>query len=158
MEERRLMAGGTCVLGDSAFAEGPWMRTPISLPSTRAEHFFKYKHSTMRSGVKGAFGRLKTRFASLRNGLDCELDHCALLVDACVVLHNFISKQESEPSGEVPVDDAPTRNGPGRSHAAGSGSEHSARAGEVENLARAGFLRLERGAPGSRADLARQAR
>lgn len=164
-EGRRLLAAdGACILGDAAFAEGPWMRTPIARPSTRAEEFFNFKHSAMRSGVENAFGRLKTRFASLRKGLDCELQDCALLVNACVVLHNFVSKEEEEeeeevePPGEVPVDDAPTRNGAGRRLGARMGSEHPARAGEVANLARAGFLRREWGAPGSRKDLARQGR
>lgn len=157
MENRRLMADGACILGDSTFAEGPWMRTPIPLPSTRAEHFFNFKHSTMRSGVEDNFGRMKTRFVSLRNGLECQLRHCALLVDACVVLHNFISKHESASPGEVSVEDAPTRNGTGRRHAAGAGSEHSAMAGEVANLAQAGSLRRDRRAQGLRADLARQA-
>lgn len=161
--QRLLAADGACILGDSAFAEGPWMRTPIPRPSTRAEEFFNFKHSAMRSSsVEHAFGRLKTRFASLRKGLDCELQDCGLLVNACVVLHNFVSKEEEEeevePPGEVPVDDTPTRNGAGRRLGARVGSEHPARAGEVANLARAGLLRREWGAPGSRKDLARQGR
>ena len=157
VESRRLIADGACILGDSAFAEGPWMRTPIVLPSTRAERFLNYKHSSMRFRVEHAFGRLKMRFVSLRKGLDCNLQNCALLVNACVVLHNFIFMQEGDSPWEDRTDNAPTRNGTGRSWTAGAGSAGSARAAEVANLARAGFLRREWGAPGSRAELAREA-
>lgn len=55
--ERRIFADGTCILGDSAFAEGPWMRTPFTLPSSRVERYFKYKHSSMRMRIEHAFGR-----------------------------------------------------------------------------------------------------
>lgn len=157
MESRRLIANGACILGDSAFAEGPWMRTPIPMPSTRAERFFNYKHSSMRFRVEHAFGRLKMRFQSLRKGLDCNLQNCPLLVDACVVLHNFVFKQEGDPPWENRIDNAPTRNGTGRSSTEGAGSVDSARAVEVAHLARAGFLRQEWGAPGSRADQRREA-
>ncbi|CAM9777447.1 unnamed protein product, partial [Ectocarpus sp. 8 AP-2014] len=37
VDERRIFANGACVLGDSAFAEGPWMRTPFTLPSSREQ-------------------------------------------------------------------------------------------------------------------------
>ena len=115
VESRRLIADGACILGDFALAEGPWMRTPIVLPSTRAERFFNYKHPSMRFRVEHAFGRLKMRFASLRKGLDCNLQNCTLLVNAGMVLHNFIFKQEGESSWEDRTDNAPTRNGTGRS-------------------------------------------
>lgn len=40
MEERKHFTDRSCILGDSAFAEGVWMRTPITLPQERAEPYF----------------------------------------------------------------------------------------------------------------------
>ena len=51
---RRVLANGAVILGDSAFAESDWMRTPILKPITRAERFFNYKHSSHRFRVEHA--------------------------------------------------------------------------------------------------------
>ncbi|CAM9948593.1 unnamed protein product, partial [Pylaiella littoralis] len=83
--QRTVLLEGACILGDSAFAEGAWMRTPIA----RAQRFFNYKHSSMRFRVEHAFGRLKRKFRSLGKGLDCRLKHCSVMVDACVILCDF---------------------------------------------------------------------
>lgn len=55
--ERKIFADGACILGDSAFAEGPWLRTPFTMPIPRVERYFNYKHSSMRMRVEHAFGR-----------------------------------------------------------------------------------------------------
>lgn len=55
--ERSLIVDGSCILGDSAFAECPWLRTPYTMPVTRAERYFNFKHSSMRMRVEHAFGR-----------------------------------------------------------------------------------------------------
>lgn len=66
-KERNIFADGSCILGDSAFSEGPWLRTPFTLPSSRVERYFNYKHSSMRMRVEHAFGRwvhtLKARWS-----------------------------------------------------------------------------------------------
>lgn len=54
--EHSVFAHGSCILSDSAFAEGPWLRTPFNLPANRVERYFNYKHSSMRI-VEHAFGR-----------------------------------------------------------------------------------------------------
>lgn len=56
VEKRTLLVDDFCILGDSAFAEGPWLRTPYTMPSTRAERYFNYRHSSMRMRVEHAFG------------------------------------------------------------------------------------------------------
>lgn len=60
--ERTLLADGACILGDTAFAENSWMRTPIPSPSTRREKFFNHKHADQRAIANFAFGRLKWKF------------------------------------------------------------------------------------------------
>ncbi|CAB1103748.1 unnamed protein product [Ectocarpus sp. CCAP 1310/34] len=154
VSSRQLFANGACILGDSAFAESPWMRTPIGKPDNRAERFFNYKHSSMRFRVEHAFGRLKKKFRALLNGLDCHLDHCPTIVNACVILHNFIFMCEGESPADHGVDNAPTRNGTGRALSQGAGPFDSERAREVDYLRR-NFLQREWGAAGSRMDQAR---
>lgn len=45
------------ILGDSAFSEGPWLRIPFTIPGSRAQRCFNYRHSSMRMRVEHAFGR-----------------------------------------------------------------------------------------------------
>lgn len=152
--ERVLLANGACILGDSAFAESPWMRTPIPKPKTREERFFNLKHSSCRFRVEHAFGRVKKKFRGVRKGIECRLEHCASIVNACVVLHYFIFVREGVSPADHDVDDAPTRNGVGTAPITGAGPAGSARSREVEYLGR-NFMLREWGAVGSRADLAR---
>lgn len=90
------MADGGCILGDSAFAESPWLRTPIPAPSTRSERFFNWKHSSIRFRVEHAFGRLKWKFPALKRGLLFKLDHAPVIMDTCVVLYNFFLAHEGD--------------------------------------------------------------
>lgn len=53
---REVLADGACMLGNSAFAEIPWLRTPIPAPQTRSERLYNYKHSSMRYRLEDAFG------------------------------------------------------------------------------------------------------
>lgn len=154
--ERKIFADGSCILGDKAFAEMPWMRTPITLPKTRADEYFNHKHADMRVRVEGAFGRLKWQFQALKQGLDFKLDDAPTIIDACLVLYNFALKHEGFQFSRVQhVDDAQTRNGTGRARGAETSSE---REDEVAYLEDAGFLEEEWGKPGSRADRRRGGR
>lgn len=154
--ERGLLVHGACILGDSAFAESEWLRTPIGKPRTRAERFFNLKHSSCRFRVEHAFGRVKKKFRGVRKGLECRLENCKLMVNACVVLHNFIFVREGISPADEGVDESQTRNGTGAPASAGAGPAESARGREVAYLAQ-NFMVGEWGAPGSRADLQRQA-
>eukprot|EP00903_Cladosiphon_okamuranus_P009074 g8675.t1 len=153
--ERRILANGAVILGDSAFAESDWMRTPIPKPTCRAERFFNFKHSSHRSRVEHAYGRVKKKFPALAKGLDCHIKNAPLLVNACVVLHNFIFALEGQSPRDQGKDNAPTKNGTGHNIVAGCGPAASARAQEVEHH-RGHFLLREWGAPGSRADRRRK--
>eukprot|EP00903_Cladosiphon_okamuranus_P016958 g15633.t1 len=157
---RRVLANGAMILGDSAFAEWDWMRTPIPKPVSRAQRFFNYKHSGQRIRVEHAFGRLKKKFPALASGLDCHISNATLLTNACAVLHNFIFALKGQSPQDQGEDNAPTKNGTGHHVAAGSGPTASGptaseRAREVEHL-RSHFLLREWGKPGSRADRRRR--
>lgn len=153
--ERRVLANGAVILGDSAFAESDWMRTPILKPTSRAKRFYNHKHSRHRFRVEHAYGRVKKKFPALAKGLDCHISNAPLLVNACVVLHNLIFELEGVSPQDEGKDNAPTKNGTGHNVVAGGGPATSARASEVEHLRRR-FLRREWGAPGSRADRRRK--
>lgn len=103
-----------------------------------------------------AIRRLKWKFLCLQRGLHFKLAEAPLIVDACVVLFNFICLHEGTWSSHQPVDDAQTRNGTGRAQGEASGDGEE-RAAEAEYLA-ANFLQTDWGAPGSLADRRRQLR
>ena len=147
--ERTFFAEGSCILGDKAFAEMPWMRTPITLPKNRSERYFNHKHSDMRVLIEDAFGRLKWQFQALKHGLDFKLEDAPIIIDACVVLYNFVLKHEGLQSSLIFVDDAQTRNGTGRARGAETSSEREA---EVAYLRDGGFLQKEWGKEKPRAD------
>lgn len=103
-----------------------------------------------------AIRRVKWKFLCLQRGLHFKLADAPLIVDACVVLFNFIFLHEGTWTSHQPIDDAQTRNGTGRAQGVASG-EGSERAAEAEYLA-ANFLQTDWGAPGSLADRRRQLR
>ena len=49
--ERTIIANCACILGDSAFAEKLWMRTPVGDPKTREGRLFNYKNFDMKFRV-----------------------------------------------------------------------------------------------------------
>lgn len=157
-DERVVVADGACILGDSAFAESDWMRTPINAPSSRRERYFNYKHSSQRFRVEHSFGRLKSKFNCMGRGLLFNLDNASIIIDACVVLYNFLLVHEGDYSERKHVDPDQTRNGTGR-RARGEGGAGAAartpRQVEMDYLDDAGYLEEDWGAPGSRADRAR---
>lgn len=157
--DRVLLANNAVILGDSAFAEAPWLRTPIGIPADRDERLFNRAHSNMHFRVEHAFGRLKWKFQGLKFGLYFKLDNCAVVVDACVALYNFILVHEGERQEVVHRDPTPTRNSTGRRPRGEAGGRGSAaptrRSEEVRYLADSGFVQQDWGAPGSRADRAR---
>lgn len=115
VRDRKLFTNGSCILSEKAFAEMPWMRKPITLPKKRSERYFNHKHSGMIIPVQEAFGRLKWTFQALQHGLKFKLEDAPIIVDACLVLYNFMHKHEGyQPSIRGHVNDAQRRNGTGR--------------------------------------------
>ncbi|CAN0314302.1 unnamed protein product, partial [Ectocarpus sp. 4 AP-2014] len=56
----------------------------------RIQRFFNYKHSQTRFIVEHAFGRLKWKFMVLKNRMYFKIDRVPQIVQACVLLYNFI--------------------------------------------------------------------
>ncbi|KAL6727829.1 hypothetical protein Aduo_009672 [Ancylostoma duodenale] len=81
---------GYCFVGDSGFANGNDIITPIRNPSTRQEEYYNKWHRKMRVIVECAFGKWKKRFAILEEGIRLEPKRAAQVVMACAVLHNMM--------------------------------------------------------------------
>lgn len=80
--------------GDSGYAQRPWMMTPIlgAEPNTPEEYYTR-RHCSTRNVVERCFGILKTRFRCLLAHRVMHYDplKAGKIVNACVVLHNFIN-------------------------------------------------------------------
>ena len=77
-------------LCDSGYGLKDWLLTPFKdfgNLSRKQRHYNKI-HSKSRVVVENTFGLLKGRFRKLRQ-LNVRIEHAAVLVNACCVLHNF---------------------------------------------------------------------
>ena len=151
--ERQMLPSKECVLGDSALAERPFIRTPIVAPDTRAKRFYNHKHSGMRFRKEYAFGRLKWKFFALRTGLLFALSNCPLIFGACVVLYKFVLEYEGA-SGYIDIRNDALTGRVGRRGGSweGAGNIPSPRDVDIDYLNTSGMLMCEWGEPGSRAD------
>ncbi|CAH2243292.1 putative nuclease HARBI1 [Pararge aegeria] len=87
--------GTYCLLGDSAYAQRPWLMTPVPRANPgSAEEYYNRLHAHARSAADRCIGVLKGRWR-------CMLAHKVLryspikagkMVNACVVLHNFANQ------------------------------------------------------------------
>lgn len=62
---------------------------------TTADEVFNYRLSRARMNVEMAFGRMANRFRIFHRPLEVELNTCDLVVKACCILHNFLTKPYS---------------------------------------------------------------
>lgn len=143
---------------------------PITVPDTRAKRFYNNKQSSMRFRIEHAYGRLKWKFPALSRGLLFSLDRCPLIINACVVLYNFILEHEGDKGQVVFTDSGRTKRTIAQRRGSSQASGGSASGGggaaanivatprdrEVEYLEAGGFLQAEWGEPGSRADRRRE--
>lgn len=174
-----LLAAGACVLGDSAFVERPWLRTPIPGPRTRGECYFNHRHGSRRRDAGAgagadaddfpefpigartprASGRLKWLFGCLDHLL-FSVDRSPPIVDACVVLYNFFLEHDGdtlERDGRGTyrfTDEIPTKKtghgGRAQWERDCESDPPSARKAEMDYLANEGFLERDWGKEGAR--------
>ena len=92
----KIIKGDEFLLGDSAYPISPFLITPFRLSSNRQQKNFNYTHSLHRVVVEHAFGRLKSRFVSLKGCSVKKVKHLILFADCAIILHNFL-----ELNGEI---------------------------------------------------------
>jgi len=84
------------LLENSVYPISPFLITPFRLSSNRQQKNFNYTHSLHRVVVEHAFGRLKSRFVSLKGCSVKKVKHLILFADCAIILHNFL-----ELNGEI---------------------------------------------------------
>lgn len=92
------------VVGDSAYPRSSFMLVGFShLTSCPDEKAANKVINNARVVVENAFGRLKSRFRSLKC-VECETAVAPFWIHACVILHNFIERHEGAWSGALDRD------------------------------------------------------
>lgn len=99
-------SGETAILlGDSGFAQRPYMMVPYSNPPAgMPQEYYNKIHSTTRNTAERTFGLLKGRFRCLlvHRVLHYDPDMVSKIIVACCVLHN-ICNQAGLPPLELPA-------------------------------------------------------
>ncbi|XP_045509508.1 putative nuclease HARBI1 [Colias croceus] len=87
------------LLGDSGYAQRPWMMTPIlGAGSGTPEEYYTNLHCRVRNTVEWCIGVLKARWRCLlaHRVLHYDPVTAVKIVNACVVLHNIANMQNAE--------------------------------------------------------------
>ncbi|KOB76687.1 Uncharacterized protein OBRU01_02427, partial [Operophtera brumata] len=80
------------LLGDSGYAQRPWLMTPFSnVAADSPEGFYNQKHIRARVTIENTFGRLKNRWRCLCKDrvLHYKPAKCAQIIQACCILYNI---------------------------------------------------------------------
>ncbi|CAN0598495.1 unnamed protein product, partial [Ectocarpus sp. 12 AP-2014] len=91
-------------LGDFAFANCEWLLAPIDNPANRKQRFFNHNHSSSRFVIEDCFGRFKWKFQCCRHRMYYKLSQVPDVIEACVLLYNFIFLKEGIGRDEVFTD------------------------------------------------------
>ena len=78
-------------VGDDAFGLKPCIMKPFPGRESRDfEHIHNYRLSKARMVSENAFGILAKRFRILDKRMNLSADKCTIVVNACIVLHNYL--------------------------------------------------------------------
>jgi DDE superfamily endonuclease len=100
-KSNELYEKGLFIAGDSAYALSPFMVTPYSLEELKddtmnAKDSFNYHLSSCRIYIECAFGELVMRWGIFWRTLQFDLAKCTKIIQATMLLHNFILDNERE--------------------------------------------------------------
>lgn len=96
-----------CFVYDEAFPLKPTGMRPFGGKNlSLEERIFNYRLSRARRIVENAFGIIVARFRVLLNAIDATPDHAAIIVKACIVLHNYLRATDASapPSSKYTVE------------------------------------------------------
>jgi hypothetical protein len=106
LEDGSLLKGGKYhLLGDSAYPLLPALLVPYRDNGHLSEEQRRFNsvHSTARSIIERAFGRLKVKFRRLR-GIDAtRMTNALLTIEAAFTLHNFVLHHDGDDCAEIDV-------------------------------------------------------
>lgn len=82
----------TFLLGDSGYAQQPWLYRPLETPITAQEKRYNIAHRRIRNAVERCIGVLKSRFRCLcrQRLLMYSPPRAGNIITACAVLHNIM--------------------------------------------------------------------
>ena len=79
------------LVGDDGFGLTARLLKPFSRAMNAMKDVFNYRLSRARQTVEVAFGILANRFRVLHNRVHCHPKNAQLVIESCIMLHNFIS-------------------------------------------------------------------
>lgn len=93
-------------IGDSGFPTQPWLMTPLTNPITEGQKLYNKSHKKGRNPIERCNGVLKTRFRCLlkERVLRYRPEKVGLIINACAVLHNILTKNRVPIPDEVIAD------------------------------------------------------
>ena len=90
------------VVGDDAFGLKPHIMKPYpGRDIGDFERIFNYRLSRARRVTENAFGILSKRFCVLDKKINLSADKCTMIVNTCIVLHNFLMSQQDRQYGQA---------------------------------------------------------
>ncbi|CAN0514964.1 unnamed protein product [Ectocarpus sp. 12 AP-2014] len=150
-DDRVVIGPDKLILGDSAFANCEWLLAPIDNPANGEQRFFNHNHSSSRFVIEHCYGRFKWKFQCCRHRMYYKLSQVPDVIEACVLLYNFILLNEGIGRDEVFTDPAPTRLGRAAPLAAAGEAAETRRVRAMKQVCR-DRLMATWGAPGSMRD------
>lgn len=98
-------------VGDSAFALNKHVMKPYPLKNiSQDKRIFNYRLSRARRVVENTFGILASRFRLLHSTLSINTENVDIIVLACCVLHNYLSKKNAVYVTDTSVDNEDVTN------------------------------------------------
>ena len=92
------------LLGDSGYAQEPWLMTPFLEPQTPSQRRYNVAHKRVRSTIERTIGIMKSRFRCLDQTAGKMLfrpERCCKVIMAVGILHNIARKRNLP----IPIDD-----------------------------------------------------
>ena len=88
-----LIKGNDFLIGDSAYPLSPFLIKPFSKPNEDQTEFNRI-FSSHRIVVEHSFGRIKNRFAGIRDISAKKISTAINMIDCSIILHNFLELHE----------------------------------------------------------------
>lgn len=88
-----------CLLGDSGYAQTPFMMTPLGTVNSQMESLYNESQIRTRNTIERTFGIWKRRFPIVTRGIQVHLSRIPGIIVATCVLHNLARlRNDKEPA------------------------------------------------------------
>eukprot|EP00033_Pygsuia_biforma_P004394 GCRY01004816.1.p1 GENE.GCRY01004816.1~~GCRY01004816.1.p1 ORF type:complete len:380 (+),score=45.21 GCRY01004816.1:52-1191(+) len=106
LETNRASFADCWILGDAAYPVSPFLLPPFKDYGnlTPPKNHYNEKQSSTRMAVEKAFGVLKAKWRILKTHLSYSPTRCTRIINACVILHNFLIVEGERENDEGELD------------------------------------------------------